>query len=213
MRASAPLRNMVEQQIRTWDVLEDRVLDLYYQVDRTDFVPDGVQKLAYTDMQLDIGHGQSMLEPKIEARVLQAAVPSLVDNVLQIGAGTGFFAALLSKLCGKLTTFEIIPELAEAADKRLAKHGVRNVTVVAGDGLEIPVDDSTYDLIILTGSLPEVPKALFELLAPAGRLLAPVGVEPVCSMQLLRHGANRQDLFETWIPQLQNADPSSKFEF
>ena len=212
MSIPVPLRNMVEQQIRTWDVLEDRVLDLYYELDRTAFVPPELGQLAYTDMQLDIGHGQCTLEPKVEARILQAAVPALTDNVLHVGTGTGFFAALLGRLCGKLTTYEIVPELAAAARRRLAAHAARNVEVVAGDGLAAAADAS-YELIILTGSVPEVPKALLARLAAGGRLLAPVGSEPVCSMQLLRQGASRQDLFETWIPRLRNAELAPKFEF
>ena len=209
MEITAQCRNMVEQQIRTWEVLEDRVLDLYYEIPRDSFVPEGLRQMSWSDMQLPFGEGQVMLEPKVEARILQELSPELVEAVCHIGTGTGFFAALLSKLCGKLTTVEINPSLAEAAKKRLEEHQVKNATVVACDGLaKDAIPGGPFDAIVLTGSVPTMPESLLGSLTSSGRLLVPVGTMPVLTVRLVRRtpaSTISEDLFETWIPPLQNA--------
>ena len=212
----AGCRNMVEQQIRTWEVLDDRVLDLYYDIPRVDFVPEEHRGMAWADAQLPIGSGQVMLEPKVEARMLQELAPSLVDKVAHVGTGTGFFAALLSRLCGSLTTFEIMPPLAEDAGRRLAEHGVTNARVVCADALDGPLDGAPYDAVVLTGTVPEVPDSILESLGEHGRLVAPVGSEPVCTVRrVTRAGSRRldEDLFETWVPWLENVKRPSGFFF
>lgn len=217
MEVTDQCRNMVEQQIRTWEVLEDRVLDLYYKVPRAGFVPEGMESLAWSDMQLPIGHDQAMLEPKVEARMLQELSPQLTESVCHVGTGTGFFAALLGNLCGKLTTVEIVPELAEAARARLAEHGVSSATVVEGDGLaEGGLPGGPFDAIVLTGSVPSVPERLLGSLTASGRLIAPVGTSPVCTVRAVRraeHATVTEDLFETWVPQLANAPGADGFTF
>ena len=213
---STQRRNMVEQQIRTWEVLEDRILDLYYTYERPDFVDSASTDLAYADLQLPIGDDQVMLEPKTEARILQELAPRLIENILHIGTGSGFFAVLLSQLCSSLTTIEINPDLAERARKRFENLNIRNIQIVIADGLAGSPPAPPYDAIVLTGSIPIVLPKLLTALTSDGRLLAPVGVPPVCTVRRLRKmpgGVVSDDLFETWIPQLTNSHTPKAFTF
>ena len=207
---------MVEQQIRTWEVLDDRVLDLYYEVPRAAFVPAAQRALAHADVQVPLGGGAAMLEPKVEARLLQEARPRLVENVLHVGTGSGYFAALLAKLCARLVSVELDPALAERARGLLAAHGLRNAEVVEGDGLAGGIEGAPFDLVVLTGSVAKVPGTVFALLAPEGRVLAPVGTAPVCTVQRLRLAEDRlvaESLFDTWIPPLANGPATGGFRF
>ena len=217
MEISAQCHNMVEQQIRTWEVLDERVLDLYYEIPRDDFIAEGMESLAWSDMQIPTGFDQVMLEPKVEARILQELSPELVEVVCHIGTGSGFFAAMLSRLCGELTTIEILPQLADSARKRLDEHGVRNATVVEADGLaDGAIPGGPFDAIVLTGSVQEIPERLLGCLTSAGRLVAPVGTWPLCTVRMLRRTPSAtvsEDFFETWIPELQNAPQPSGFTF
>lgn len=217
MTVTAQCRNMVEQQIRTWEVLDERVLDSYYDVPRDAFVPPDLTQLAFVDTQLPIGYGQMSLEPKVEARILQELGPHPNEKILHVGTGTGYFAALLGKLCGMLVTVEIIPQLAKAAEQRLAAHGLSNVRVLQADGLAAgSVDGGPFDAAVLTGSVPVVPTTLLEHLTEGSRLVVPVGEYPVSTVALFRHTHGtliREDLFDTWVPPLANAPTTSHFDF
>lgn len=208
--------NMVEQQIRPWEVLDPKVLDLLQQVPREDFVPAQYQGLAFADLEIPLGHGAAMLSPKLEARMLQALDIQPGDSVLEIGTGSGHMTALLAKLARKVTSVEIEPELSTVAGRKLAAHGIHNVLLEVGDGANGWGDD-TYDVIVLTGSTPLLPAAHRQQLKPGGRLLAVVGEAPVMEAVLLtRLGDDvykQEALFETSIPMLRNAPQPARFAF
>lgn len=208
--------NMVEQQIRPWEVLDPKVLELPYLVPREDFVPAQYRGLAFADLEIPLGHGASMLAPKLEARMLQALELRPSDCVLEIGTGSGYMTALLAKLARKVTSVEIEPELSAAAGRRLAAHGIHNVLLEVGDGAA-GWGDGQYDAIVLTGSTPLLPEAYRARLKLGGRLLAVVGEAPVMEAMLVtRVGEDAwRDiaLFETCIPPLRNAPQPPRFAF
>ena len=210
--------NMIEQQIRPWGVLDESVLSLYRQVRREDFVADAnCRDLACTDVMLPIGHGQVMLEPKLEARMLQALAVQPHEHVLHIGCGSGFFAALLGNMAAQVVSVEIIPELATAAAARLADS--KNVRVITGDGAAgaPPEAAGPYDAIVLTGSTPLIPTAFYDALKDGGRLLAVEGNLPIMALVCItRQNADvllRHHILETCIPPLHNAPAPSAFQF
>src|SRR5688572_16875751 len=143
---------MVEQQIRTWEVLDKRVLDLLFRVRRDDFVPAEYRALAFVEMEIPIGHGEKMLQPKLEARMVQELGVTDKDRILEIGTGTGYMTALLATLGGHVYSVDIVPELTRAARERLTAHGVRNVTLETGDAARGWDAHAPYDVIVLTGS-------------------------------------------------------------
>lgn len=208
--------NMIKQQIRTWEVLDPVVLDLLQQVPREDFVPDGYKGLAFADLEIPLGYGESMLSPKLEARMLQALEISKTDRVLEIGTGSGYMTALLANLAQHVTSVEIIPDLSRSAASRLTTHGIANVTLEVGDGAR-GWGSATYDVIVLTGSVPLLPQAFQQQLEPGGRLLAVVGEAPAMEAMLVRcvepQVYRRTALFETCIPALQNAPQPERFSF
>lgn len=214
--SAAQLRaNMVEQQIRPWDVLDDRILDLYHQLPRDLFVPADLRELAYSDIQLPIGEGQTMLEPKLEARLLQELAVAAGERILHIGTGSGFFAAALGRLAGRVTTVEIRPQLAEAAEAKLREAGIDNVEVVTGDGFEFSATGTPYDALVLSGSTPVLPDKLLDQL-PARRMVALVGSEPIATLQrAMRIGSRLQveGCVETWVAPLDNAPRPEAFHF
>lgn len=208
--------NMIEQQIRPWEVLDGAVLDLYHAVLREDFVSEpALRDLAYTDVSLPIGYGQSMLEPKQEARMLQALVLTPAERVLHIGTGSGFFAALLGRLAGEVLSVEIIPELAAAAARRLATVSPR-VKVMVGDGAR-GWQDGLFDAVVLTGATPLIAREFWPSVKTGGRLLAVEGHAPVMTLTLIEKRTAdvfiRRDILETCIPLLQNAPAPSAFAF
>lgn len=214
--------NMVEQQIRTWEVLDQDVLDLLYTVPREEFVPPSCRNLAFTDMEIPIGEGERMWAPKMEARVLQELSLRRSDRVLEIGTGSGYLTALLAHRAAHVTSVELKPALAAFGKANIARHGVDNVTLAAGDGARgLPAglpSGSSYDVIVLTGSVPALPRALLQPLAPGGRLFAVVGEEPVMTatvFSLPQHGAEPQavELFETVLAPLANCERPSRFAF
>lgn len=211
-------RNMIEQQIRTWDVLDARVLQTLEVVRRECFVPDGLKALAFVDTELPLPAGQFMLAPKLEARIVQELDLLKTDQVLEIGAGTGHQAALMAHLAASVTTLEREPELAALARANLEACGITNVTVVEADGLTPDAGWSgrEYDVIVLSGGVQELPEFLPSLLRPGGRLLAFVGRAPVQEAILIEHrGASQVQttLFETLIPELvcQAREPDFQF--
>lgn len=208
--------NMVEQQIRTWEVLDQRVLDLLFAVKREEFVPPAYKALAFADLELPLGNGARMWTPKMEARVIQELTLGTNDRVLEIGTGSGYLTALLASLSGDVTSVEIERALAGPAAERLARLGFSNVRVEVGDGAR-GFGNATYDVIVLTGSTPLLPERFFEQLAPGGRLFAVVGEAPVMVARLVRVDAPGArvtiDLFETVVAPLVNALAPARFEF
>jgi protein-L-isoaspartate(D-aspartate) O-methyltransferase len=209
--------NMVEQQIRTWEVLDQAVLDLLYAVPREEFVPQACRKLAFADLAIPIGEGESMMTPRIEARLLQAVAPRKTDRVLEVGTGSGYLTALLAHCAGHVYSLEIRPALAAFGRGNLLRHGAENVTLDIGDGARGDAKRAPYDVIVLTGSTPVLPRALLEQLAPGGRLFAVVGEPPVMSARLMTCSAPgafaTTDLFETLLAPLVNAEQRPRFRF
>lgn len=208
--------NMIEQQIRTWEVLDPTVLDLLQQVPREDFVPGGYKGLAFADLEIPLGHDQTMLSPKLEARMLQALDLKNTDSVLEIGTGSGYMTALLAKLAGRVDSVEIVPQLSRDAAQKLAAHGIANVALEVGDGAR-GWGNATYDVVVLTGSTPLLPESFQRQLNPGGRLLAVVGEAPAMEAVLINCVApgvyRRTALFETCIPVLRNALEPERFSF
>src|SRR5918996_5125177 len=202
--------NMVEQQIRTWEVLDQDVLDLLYLVPREDFVPEKHRALAFSDMEIPIGEGERMWQPKMEARVLQELAIRRTDRALEVGTGSGYLTALLSHRASHVFSVEIKPALAEFGRANLERHGAEHVTLETGDAARGWPSHAPYDVIVLTGSTPLLPGTLAEQLAPNGRLFAVVGEPPVMTARLLvatGPGAwHATDLFETSITPLVNAE-------
>lgn len=209
--------NMIEQQIRPWEVLDQRVLDLLWRVKREDFVPPVYRSLAFVDMEIPLGHGETMWYPKVEARVLQALALQRNDRVLEVGTGSGYLTALMAAQAMQVVSVEIHPDLKETAEAKLKAHGFANVTVKLGDAARDWGEDGRFDVIVLTGSTPVLPEAFFKRLNPGGRLFAVVGEPPVMQAQLvtcLDDQARRTDiLFETVLKPLVNALEPERFEF
>src|SRR5690242_15985944 len=176
--------NMVEQQIRTWDVLDQDVLDLLYAVPREEFVPPQSRNLAFTDMELPIGGGEKMWAPKTEARVLQELAVKRTDRVLEVGTGSGYLTALLAHRAAQVLSVEINPTLAAFGRANLERHGVDNVILETGDAARGYPARAPYDVVVLTGSLPLLPRAFLDSLAPGARLFAVVGEPPVMTARL-----------------------------
>jgi len=211
--------NMIEQQIRPWDVFDRRVLDTMSRMPREAFVPDAYVGLAYADFEVPIGNGQSMMAPGIVARMLQALNVQPGDKVLEIGAGTGYTTACLADLGGKVISREIDATLAETARLNIDRQGLRNVEVRGGDALEQAHAEAPFDVIAVTGSLPsDQPLALLqEQLARGGRLFVVIGEAPVMEALLItrtgeRH-FRRESMFETSLPALANVPEPERFSF
>jgi protein-L-isoaspartate(D-aspartate) O-methyltransferase len=213
--------NMVEQQIRTWEVLDQDVLDLLYAVPREDFVPPACRNLAFTDMEIPIGAGQKMWSPKMEARVLQEMAPRRSDRVLEIGTGSGYLTALFAHRAAQVHSVEIDPALAAFGKANIERHGLDNVTLHVGDGARGPAADfpvqGPFDVILLTGSVPLMPRGILESLAPGGRAFAVIGEPPVMTAKIFHCSAPGEyravELFETVIAPLANCERPSRFRF
>ena len=209
--------NMIEQQIRPWEVLDPQVLDLLFVVKREDFVPAAYRNLAFADMEIPIGSGQVMLAPRVEARLMQELGIRKTDKVLEIGTGSGYMAALLAARADHVVTVESRPEIAEFARQNLERAGVANVTIEIGDGANGWAQRGPYDAIVVSGALPSLPDALLKQLRLGGRLAAIVGEAPVMEAQLVTCSAegvyNTVNLFETVVPALDcgNAKPGFSF--
>jgi protein-L-isoaspartate(D-aspartate) O-methyltransferase len=209
--------NMVEQQIRTWEVLDQRVLDLLFKVRREDFVPENYRTLAFADLEIPIGHGERMLQPKLEARMVQELAISENDRILEVGTGSGYMTALLASTGGHVFSVDFVAEFTRTAAEKLAAHGIRNVTLETGDAARGWDKHGPYDAIVLTGSVPILPDSFKASLKPGGRLLAVVGEAPVMEAQLITAVSNgaysTTGLFETCIASLQNAVTPERFVF
>jgi len=209
--------NMVEQQVRPWEVLDQTVLDLLTTVKREDFVPDRYRALAFADLEIPLGHGESMLAPKLEARLVQELTVRREDRVLEVGTGSGYMTALLASLARHVYSVEIVPELSAQAGRNLARAGISNVTLEVGDAAGGWSAHAPYDVILVTGSVPVLPAAFEQQLAPGGRLIAVVGDPPVMvARRLVRvndTACTSSNLFETCIRALRNAAQPERFVF
>lgn len=209
--------NMVEQQIRPWEVLDQKVLDLLFKVRREDYVPPVYRSLAFVDMEIPIGHGETMWAPKIEARVLQALRVGQHERVLEVGTGSGYFTALLASQAGVVVSVEMHADLKEQAEQKFRAHGLTNIQTRLGDAARDWAEDGAFDVIVLTGSSPLLPEAYLARLRPGGRLFVPLGEGPVmaaCLVTATAPGAQRSDrLFETRIKPLHNALQPERFAF
>jgi protein-L-isoaspartate(D-aspartate) O-methyltransferase len=209
--------NMVEQQIRTWEVLDQKVLDLLMSLKREEFVPRALRGLAFADLEIPLGFGEVMLSPKVEARILQEVAPRPADSVLEVGTGSGYMAALLGSLAKYVVSVEIRPELKQMGEANLRAQGLRNVSVELGDAARGWAAHAPYDVIVLSGSTPLLPDTLLAQLKPGGRLFAIVGDAPVMEGQLVNCAAAGSyrvtNLFETCAPLLANAAQPERFTF
>ena len=209
--------NMVEQQIRPWDVLDQRVLDAIAALPRDAFVPDDFRQLAYADVEVPIGEGEVMMAPKLEARMLQALRLRPTDRVLEVGTGSGFVTALLARLAAHVLSVERLEALSRRAAEQLAAQGIENVTLQVGDGRSGWPEGGPFDAIAVTGSLPTLDETLTRQLAPGGRLFVVVGSPPVMEALLLTRVGEadwaRESLFETDLPPLRGLPPRERFVF
>ncbi|SBT07165.1 Protein-L-isoaspartate O-methyltransferase [Candidatus Accumulibacter aalborgensis] len=209
--------NMIEQQIRPWEVLDPEVLGVLALVRREDFVPAAHRALAFADLELPIGQGQTMLAPRVEARMLQEAGVRSTDVVLEVGTGSGHMAALLASQAEYVHTVEIDPLLAETARRNLRQAGVTNVSVETGDASRGWSGPAPYDVMVISGALPELPEAFRQQLKVGGRLVAFIGSPPVIEAQLITRTAdqafNTINLFETVVAPLRTTQPRQSFVF
>jgi protein-L-isoaspartate(D-aspartate) O-methyltransferase len=213
--------NMIEQQIRPWDVLDLDILELLTVVKREAFVPAAYKSLAFMDTEIPLPNGENMLAPKLEARILQEAAVKKHENVLEIGAGSGYMAALLAYKARHVTTVELHLELAAMAEQNLAAYGITNVNVAQGDGAQgwagSGHNSAPYDVIVISGSLPVLPNAFLQQIKVGGRILAIIGNAPVMSAELVTRvtdvAYNTVKLFETSAKPLRNALTPSHFKF
>ncbi|MBS0425220.1 MAG: protein-L-isoaspartate O-methyltransferase [Proteobacteria bacterium] len=209
--------NMVAQQIRTWYVLDDNVLDLLYKLKREEFVPAENREVAFVDMEIPLGHDQVMLTPKMEARILQELHIKKTDKILEVGSGSGYMTALLADRSAHVYSVEIIPELKTMAENNLKTHNITNVTIEQGDAARGWAKHEPYDVIVLTASTPVLPDAFQNSLNPGGRLFAIVGEDPVMEAVLITCTAPGEftttTLFETSTAPLINAQQPVRFTF
>ncbi len=209
--------NMIEQQIRPWEVLDPQVLNLMFVVKRENFTPPAYRDLAFADMEIPLGEGQTMLAPKIEAKLLQELGLKPTDKALEIGTGSGYMAALLAARAEHVVSVESRPALAEQARRNLEAAGVDNVTVEIGDGIGGWPARGPYDAIVVSGSLPELPEALLRQLRLGGRLAAIVGSAPVMEAVLVTCTGegiyNTVNLFETVVAPLDGIAAKPAFAF
>ncbi|MDR2852224.1 MAG: protein-L-isoaspartate O-methyltransferase [Burkholderiaceae bacterium] len=213
--------NMVEQQIRPWDVYDPEILELLETIHREDYVPATYRSLAFVDMEIPLGDGsipsQVMLEPRVEARTLQDLHVRKTDSVLEIGAGSGFMAALLGARAARVLSLEIDAALAASAAQTLRRNGVSNVEVRHADGAKPLPSGPTFDVIVLSGSIAQVPQALLDALSIGGRLAAIVGTEPMMRMHIITRTSETQwsteQPWDTVAPRLLNFPEPSRFSF
>ena len=204
---------MIEQQVRPWEVLDPRVLDVLARVRREDFVLPRHRKLAFADLALPLEHGESMMKPVVEGRTLQALLPAAHESVLEVGTGSGYLAACLGRLAREVVSLEIHADLADLARARLASQGAGNVQVVAADALawDAPMQ---FDAVCVTGAVAALPARFVDWLKPGGRVFAVTGRPPAMEAVLVRrevNGLRSESLFETDLPYLAGAAPRPRF--
>lgn len=210
-------QNMVENQVRPWEVLDGRVLDVLRRVRREDFVPPAHRQLAFADLSLPLGHGEVMMKPILEGRVLQALELKPEDRVLEIGTGSGFLTACLAKLCAQVTSVDVHADFTAAASQRLAAAGITNAQLVTAEAVNSWQPHGTFDAVVVTGAVYRIPDRFLGWLQPGGRLLAVRGESPVQQVLVITHEGNgryrEENLFETDLPYLAHAEPPRRFVF
>ena len=209
--------NMVEQQIRPWEVLDSRVLSLLETIQREDFVPVQHRKLAFADIAIPLECGQVMMRPKIEARMLQALELTEEETVLEIGTGSGFVTACLAALAKRVVSVEVFQELHEEALIKLKDKGIGNAELFVGDVMKGWQPEQAHDVVVVTGSVPEVPEQFLGWVNPGGRMFVVNGDSPAMEARLLTRldvtEWTVESLFETDLPRLVNAEQDPEFEF
>ncbi len=207
--------NMTEQQVRPWDVLDQRVLDVLSEIPRDAFLEPGLQGIAYSDFPLPIGHAQHMLKPTVDGRLIQALLLEVTDTALEVGTGSGYLTACLARLCAHVDSIEIIPELAASARERLQTMGVSNVTIRQQDATVIWDARDGYDAIAFSGAIPSIPDFYRNKLKIGGRLFAIIGdnTQPTMEAVLMTRVSDtewsQESLFETNVDPLVNFDSES----
>ncbi|MDZ4728385.1 MAG: protein-L-isoaspartate O-methyltransferase [Xanthomonadales bacterium] len=209
--------NMVEQQVRPWDVLDARVLEVLESVHREDFVPIRYRKLAFADLEIPLSQGQCMMRPKVEGRMLQAIGLKADETVLEVGTGSGFVTACLSRLARHVVSVDIHQDLLSEAKMRLADHGSDNVELFHGDVMRGWQPELAHDVVVVTGSVPNIPETFRGWVNPGGRLFVITGESPAMqAIRLTRTGVTEwqeESLFETDLVRLENSEPAAGFEF
>ncbi len=210
-------QNMVENQVRPWEVLDARVLEVLGQVQREAFVDAAHRQLAFADVCLPIGHGEVMMKPVVEGRVLQALELKPSDRVLEIGTGSGFLTACLAKLSAEVVSVDMHADFIATATQRLQATGISNAKLHVGEAVQSWQPDGQFDALLVTGATWRIPERFLGWLKPGGRVLAIRGESPVQQVMLLTHEGNgryrEESLFETDLPYLQHAEPSRRFVF
>jgi len=207
--------NMVEQQVRPWEVLDSRVLEALSAIRREDFVPAAHRNLAFADLGLPLAHGEFMMKPVVEGRVLQAVVPTRAESVLEIGTGSGFLTACLARLAAAVHSIEQHADLADAASVNLRGARVSNATIEVAEAVRGFRPQEQYDVVVVTGAVSALPQHWREWVRPGGRLFTIIGESPVQRATLYVRGVDGQwsedGLFETDLPYLANATPPPRF--
>lgn len=209
--------NMIKQQLRTGDVLDEQILSLFSEFPREEFVPEGMQSFAYSDQQIPLAHQQRMMSPLEEGRLLQALKLQGTENILEVGTGTGYLTALLSRLCKSVISVDYYQDFTIKARAKLHKHGCHNVELITGDAHSGWLEKAPYDIVIMTGAIESITKTHRLQVLPGGKLLVIIGKEPImqCWLMALDHeGSWTEDLlFETCIPPLINKLKPKEFVF
>jgi protein-L-isoaspartate(D-aspartate) O-methyltransferase len=209
--------NMIEQQIRTWEVLDPAVLDLLFEVKREEFVPEAHRSLAFADLEIPLGHGETMLQPKVEARIVQELAIQPHETVYEAGTGSGYLTALLARRARHVTSAEIHPDLSLRAAESLKRAGIANVTLLQGDSARAPLAESAFDVVVIGGSMPLMPQSFLDRLAVGGRLFVVLGDAPAMKAIVVRHplagSFQHTEIFETLVKPLVNAPQPSRFRF
>lgn len=209
--------NMIDQQIRSWEVLDSRVLDVMREVPREEFVPTRHRKLAFSDLRIPLGHDQIMMKPVEQGRLLQGLALAEGESVLEIGTGSGFLTACLAKMTGNVTSIEILEEIAEQAETNLEAGDIEGVQLKIGDVLEAGFDDNEFDAIVVAASIASIPDQFVRWLRPGGRLFIVRGQSPAMeALVVTRSESGRlseQSLFDTDLPRLIGAEDAPAFNF
>jgi protein-L-isoaspartate(D-aspartate) O-methyltransferase len=209
--------NMVEQQVRTWEVLDERVLELLETTHREDFVPVRYRKMAFTDMAIPLDHGQNMMKPVVEGRLLQALELKPDEMVLEIGTGSGFITACLAQLAKQVVSVDIYEEFTSRAAARLKEKEIRNVELESGDVMTGWQPEQAHDVVVVTGSVLDIPDHFRGWVNPGGRLFVVCGQGPAMEAKLLTKlnatEWREESLFETDLARLINAEKAPEFEF
>lgn len=208
-------QQMIEQQLRAWEVFDPRVLCAFDELPREAFVPERFARLAFADTRIPLGHGERMMAPSVEGRLVQALALAPTDRVLEVGTGSGWLTAVLATLAHEVMSIDVVPEFVDGARRRLAAAGITNATAEARDALALDGSTERFDAIAVTGSLPAYTPLFERLLKPGGRLFVVVGASPAMEARVVTRAAEgaaaQQGLFETDLEPLQGFARPSRF--